>query len=326
MKHYFILNPAAGSGKFVGELSKKIIEVCTAKKADFHVYVTKRVGDATDFVRSVCKNLPFGEGARFYSCGGDGTNYEVISGAYGFDSVSVGFVPSGTGNDFIRCFENGENFCNIEAQLEGETDRIDLIKCNDRYVMNMLNTGFDCEVAREAAILKKKPMISSSTAYIMGVVKKLIEKPTTGFRVSVDGGEWVERSPLLLATFSNGRFCGGGFKSSPKARLKSGFIDVCFIKEVTRTKFVSIVSQYRSGEYLFNEKLSNIIDYCRAKTVEVDFGKTRSVCIDGEIFDVDRFRLDVLPKALSIIVPKGSKFAENESEGCEETIEVVAQR
>jgi len=325
MKHYFILNPAAGSGKFVGELSQKIIEVCTGKGVDFDVYVTKKEGDATDFVRNTCATLPDGEGARFYSCGGDGTNYEVISGAYGFEGVSVGFIPSGTGNDFIRCFNGRELFCDIGAQLDGSTDKIDLIKCNDRYVMNMLNTGFDCEVARSAAILKKKPMISSSAAYIMGVVKKLIEKPTTGFRVSVDGGEWEEKSPLLLATFSNGRFCGGGFKSSPRARLKSGYIDVCFIKEISRTRFVSIVSQYRSGEYLFNEKLSNIVEYRRAKTLEVDFGRERSVCIDGEIFDVEKFRLDILPSALCIIIPKGASFAEDEGSEAELRSYIAAQ-
>lgn len=317
MKYYFILNPAAGSGKFVGELSQRIVETCKKKNVDFEVYVTKREGDATDFVRKTCASLPAGERARFYSCGGDGTNYEVISGAYGFDNVSVGFIPSGTGNDFIRCFEGKESFHDIAAQLDGDTDKIDLIKCNNRYIMNMLNTGFDCEVAREAGSLKKKPMISSSTAYIMGVVQKLIEKPTTGFRVSIDGGEFVEKSPLLLATFSNGRFCGGGFKSSPKARLQSGFIDVCFIKEITRTKFVTIVGQYRSGEYLYNEKLSNIVEYCRAKIVEIDFGKTRSVCIDGEIFSVQKLRLEIIPRALNIVIPKGARFAEDETEGCD---------
>lgn len=319
MKHYFILNPAAGSGKFVGELSQRIVETCKQKKVDFDVYITKKVGDATDFVRRVCLNTPEGESARFYSCGGDGTNYEVISGAYGFDGVSVGFIPSGTGNDFIRCFDGKENFHDISAQLDGSTDRIDLIKCNDRYVMNMLNTGFDCEVARRAATLKKKPMISSSMAYIMGVVSELVRKPTTGFTVSLDGGEPVEKSPLLLSTFSNGRYCGGGFRSSPLARLKNGFIDVCFIKEISRTKFVSIVSQYRSGAYLFNEKIKHIVEYCRAKTVDIDFGRLRSVCIDGEIFDVEKIRLEIIPRALSIIIPRGSAFAENESEGAEES-------
>lgn len=320
MKHYFILNPAAGSGKFVGELSQSIVEVCKSKNVDFDIYITKKEGDATEFVRRVCLDTPEGTPVRFYSCGGDGTNYEVISGAYGFSDVSVGFIPSGTGNDFIRCFKERENFRDIEAQLDGECDRIDLIKCNDRYVMNMLNMGFDCEAAKRAAVLKKKPLITSSMAYIMGVVATLIKKPTTGFSVSLDGGEYVEKSPLLLTTFSNGRFCGGGFKSSPRARLQNGWIDVCFVKEISRTRFVTIVGQYHSGEYLSNEKLSDIVEYRRAKTVDLDFGRTRSVCIDGEIFDVDKLHLEVAPMALNIIIPRGSSFAEKENEGAVEPV------
>ncbi len=312
MKHYFIINPSAGGGKFAKGLSEKINDVCKRHGINFEIYLTKERGDATQFVKTVCDEAE--EKVRFFSCGGDGTNYEVISGAVGCDRAQVGFIPSGTGNDFIRCFTEKDNFKDIEAQINGTAEKIDLIKCNDRYVMNMMNTGFDCEVARKAATLKTKPMISSSMAYIMGVVTELVKKPTTGFKVSLDGGEFVERSPLLLATFSNGRYCGGGFNSSPKARLRSGFIDVCFIKEIGRLKFLTLVGDYRSGAYLFKDKFKSIVEYARAKTVSIDFGRLRSICIDGEIFDAERLDMSILPSALNIILPRGSQFAEDEGE------------
>lgn len=317
MKNYFIINPAAGGGKFAEKLSNEIESVCKERNADFEIYVTKSEGDATEYVRRVCEQTPADQTVRLYSCGGDGTNYEVISGAVGFDNALVGFIPSGTGNDFIRCFDGGENFSDLGAQLDGRTEKIDLIRCNDRYVMNMMNTGFDCEVAHKASKLKTYPLISSSMAYIMGVVAKLITKPTTGFKIALDGGEYLDRPSLLLATFSNGRYCGGGFKSSPKARLRSGYIDVCLISDLSRLKFIGIVGKYRSGEYLFDESLKNIVEYRRATSVEIDFGKNRNICIDGEIFETQTLKLEVMPKALNIIVPLGADFAENEDEGSE---------
>lgn len=323
MKHYFIINPAAGGGKFMTSLSNKINSVCRERNIDFEIYVTKKEQDATEFVRSKCVDTASDEKIRFFSCGGDGTNYEVISGAVGYENASVGFIPSGTGNDFIRCFNGNENFLDISSQIDGETDKIDLIRCNDRYIMNMMNTGFDCEVASQAAILKRKPLISSSMAYIMGVVHELIKKPTTSFSISIDGKEPEKKPSLLLATFSNGRFCGGGFKSSPLARLANGYIDVCMIKDLTRRKFISIVGQYRSGEYLFNKKIDHLIEYCRAKTVEIDFGKLRNICIDGEIFKVVKLKLEIIPRALNIIIPKGAAFAENEKEGAAEAVATV---
>ncbi len=309
MKHYFIINPAAGGGKFARGLSEKINDICEKLGVDYHIHLTKERGEATEYVRRKCEETPKDERVRFYSCGGDGTNYEVISGVVDHEHAEVGFIPSGTGNDFIRCFTEKENFHDIEAQINGECEYIDLIKCNKRYILNMMNTGFDCEVAKLAGKLKTKPLISKSTAYIMGVVEKLVKKPTTGFKVSIDGGEWADKSPLLLATFSNGRYCGGGFHSSPKAHLQSGFIDACFIKDISRTKFVSIVGQYRSGEYLFNEKLSHLVEYVRAKKVSLDFGERRNICIDGEIFKAQRVDLEILPLALKIILPRGTLIA-----------------
>ena len=183
MKHYFIINPSAGRGKFTTGLYENINDVCKKLGIDFEIYTTREPGDATRFVKELCDGAD--QRIRIYSCGGDGTNFEVISGAVGCDLAEVGFIPVGTGNDFIRCFTDTQNFHSLEAQLNGKSAVIDLIKCNDRYVMNMLNTGFDCEAARSAARLKRKPMISSSMAYIMGVLSELIKKPTTGFKLSV---------------------------------------------------------------------------------------------------------------------------------------------
>ena len=209
MKNYFIVNPAAGSGKKIKALTERIEEACLKKGADLEIYLTKKVGDATDFVKSKCKNAA--EKLRFFACGGDGTVNEVASGAAEYSDVAaVGVVPSGTGNDFLRCFEGTENFSDIDAQLNSTEEKIDVVHCGDKYMLNMFNTGFDCEVAAKAGELKRLPAISSSLAYILGVVAKLIQKPGANFSVSLDGGEFEEKK-LLLATVSNGRFCGGGF-------------------------------------------------------------------------------------------------------------------
>ena len=280
MKHYFIINPAAGSGKTIRELKESIEAACRKKGRDFEIYLTKKVGDATEFVKSKCSGAV--EKLRFYACGGDGTANEVASGAAEYENAAVGVIPAGTGNDFLRCFDGKEHFSNIEAQLDATEAKIDLVSCNDRYIMNMLNTGFDCEVAARAAELKRKPFLSPSMAYILGVVGKLIKKPGVRFKVSLDGGEYEEKD-LLLATVSNGRFCGGGFCSSPRARLADGMLEVCFIKDITRMKFISIVSKYRSGEYLEMKSIEDIYEYRRAKQVKLEFDTPCNVCLDGEI-------------------------------------------
>ena len=310
MKHYFIVNPAAGKGKDPEAMIEKIKKACREKAIDFEIYVTTKVGDATDFVKNKCASAA--EKLRFFSCGGDGTNNEVISGAMGYDCVEVGFVPDGTGNDFIKCFDNPENFTDIAAQIDGNAEEIDIISCNDKHIMNIMNIGFDCEVVRQTQKIKKLPLVSKSMAYILGVVVELINKAGTKVSVSLDGGEPVKKH-LLLATFSNGRYYGGGFNAAPKARLCDGLMDVCLVKNMSRTKFIGLVSQYRSGEYLDVEKFKSVVEFSRCRKAKLEFESEQSICIDGELFEGKTFALKVLPRALKIIIPKGSSFSKDET-------------
>lgn len=309
MKHYFIINPAAGTGKNVPSLIKKIESTCREKQAEFEIYLTKSVGDAADFVKKLCAKAT--ERIRIYSCGGDGTNNEVISGAAGSEYAEVGFIPDGTGNDFVKCFDDPEKFLDISAQLEARCENIDLISCDDNYVMNIMNMGFDCEAARRMSQLKKSPLVPSSMAYILGVVIELIRKPGIKLSVSIDGGEPAEKE-LLLATFSNGRYYGGGFNASPKARLCDGLMDVCFVKNISRTKFISIIKDYKSGKYLDMEKFKNIVEFRRCKSARLEFSSDQSICIDGELCNRKTIELKMMPLALKILVPKGCSFAEDE--------------
>ena len=97
MKYYFITNPAAGKSDSSDELCRSIKEICDAREIDYKIYKTTCVSDATRYVREVCSERETSrEELRFYACGGDGTFNEVISGAVGYENVSVGLIPKGS--------------------------------------------------------------------------------------------------------------------------------------------------------------------------------------------------------------------------------------
>ena len=155
--------------------------------------------------------------------------------------------------------------------------------------------------------------MSKSMAYILGVVIELIRKPGTEIKVTLDDGETMERS-LLLATFANGRCYGGGFNAAPKARLCDGFIDVGFVKNISRTKFIGLVKHYRSGEYLDIEKFKEYVDFYRCKKATLDFDSPHTVCIDGELIEGTHFDVEIHSRALKILIPKGSSFNRDETD------------
>ena len=47
---------------------------------------------------------------RIYACGGDGTLNEVASGAAGFPNGTITAYPGGSGNDFVKIFDDPRRF------------------------------------------------------------------------------------------------------------------------------------------------------------------------------------------------------------------------
>lgn len=303
MKHIFVINPAAGNGKSQPKLEADVSEFCRARDIDFLIYQTCSGEDAENFVRTTAAGCD-GE-CRFYACGGDGTICNVVNGAFGMANAEVGVIPIGTGNDFVRNFSNSELFFDIGAQLSGTSQRVDVIKYNDRVLINMLNTGFDCEVVRRVAGIKKNPLIPGGLAYIAGVFETLVKKPGVKMTVSVDGGEPVEKD-LLLTCIGNGSFCGGGFHSEPYASVNDGMMDVCFVNNVTRRKFISMLSSYKDGTYLLRKDSAEIAEYVRAKSLDITFPVLQGVSIDGEIEEYTHMEINILPGGLRFSVPEGS--------------------
>ena len=308
MKYCFIVNPYAGKGKYTEELCQRIKDVCGKSNVDFDVCITDKIGDAREYIRKTVEERKDNEEIGFFGCGGDGTLCETVNGVMCLENrenVYVGLVPIGTGNDFVRNFGTGAEFIDIETQVECKPYFVDLIRCNDMYAINMVNIGFDCEVVCKTAHFKRKAYIPSKFAYIAGLIVTLIKKPGVKAKMSMDGGEATKES-LLLTTFANGCFCGGGFHSNPLAGLDDGKIDALLINNMSRMKFISLVGDYKGGTHLSKEKFKNILTHKKVDEIELEFEEDTNICIDGEVIRADRLHMSVEKKAIGILVPKGA--------------------
>lgn len=306
VKHVFILNPAAGKGAKQTGLRERIEQACTDRGVDYEIHLTSASGEATEYVRTLCEQDSDTQ-LRFYACGGDGTLSEVVNGAYGYANAAVGVVPVGTGNDFVRNFDGNERFLDIGAQLDGQTHSMDLMQYNGQLCVNMINIGFDCEVVKLTAKLKKKKLLAANMGYIAGLVLTLIRKPGVKAYVSVDGSE-PEKRNMLLTSVANGSWCGGGFRSSPLALLSDGVLDVIMIKNVTRVRFLSLVGAYKSGSFVHNPKARRVIDYVKGKCIRYTFDGMQSICVDGEVVEAQELEICAVKEALCLIVPEGAGY------------------
>lgn len=308
MKTVFVINPKAGQGKVTEKLIDSIKKITEENGFDTEIYTTKAVGDAEVFVKNYCNtNGP----ARFIACGGDGTLCEVANGIMGCDGAQAGVIPMGTGNDFCRNFSDHCDFFNVEAQITSEAEKCDIIRYTTaldgktivRYGVNMFNIGFDCNVADMTTNMKKKPFVSGHMAYLLSIFVTLIKKKGANLKIELDG-KTVHSGPLLLCALANGVFCGGGVKSNPRASLHDGMIDINIVRNVTRTKFITLLPHYIKGNHINLEGIDHIITTTKSKKVTITpiEGKMR-ICVDGEIADATKIEFEVVNSAFSFVVP-----------------------
>ena len=307
MKHIFLANPAAGKGgKAVRNLLAQIEETGKKHGYDYEIYHTKCVGDGENYVRQCCEEASRKlrkEKLRFYAMGGDGTLNEIAKGAVGYDNAEITVIPCGTGNDFVRNFPVPTDFLNIEKQFEGTARKIDLIKYNERYAINMINIGADCDVVIEAGRLKKNTFLSGTAVYAVGAVKVLSGK--IGIKMNIDSEkEEVWNDELILIAIANGKFCGGGFKGVPNASVDDGAMDVSIVKMVPRLKLVRLLMKYKQGTHLDSRKDAEFFKCMRCASVTMEPQELIEASVDGEIVKLGRTDFSIVPKAVNFSVPR----------------------
>ena len=111
MKHLFIINPAAGSYDHTQEYAAMIRHSCNTRALDFEIEVSKAPGECRRLAREAAQT---GEEIRIYACGGDGTLNEVMSGVAGFPNAAVSVLSGGSGNDFVKIFDDPKAFYDLE--------------------------------------------------------------------------------------------------------------------------------------------------------------------------------------------------------------------
>ena len=297
MKFIFIINQLAGKG----DIQKRLVSEIQ-RFDNCEIYFTKAENDATNYVKNYL-NEKFDEEICFVACGGDGTINEVFNGAYGYKNVSVSCLPCGSGNDFVKVFNN--DFKDVEKIINGNNDiYIDLMKIGNRYSNNVINFGFDTTVAEEVNIDRAKTGHGNKLSYVKGIVKALKNSMKTKAKIYADGELLNPDGELLLCSIANGQYYGGSFRCAPNSKLDDGLIDICVVKPISRIKLISIIKHYIDGTHLNSPKFKNIMTYRQVKKIEVKSDNDIAITVDGEIIYDNDFTIEIVPHALKMRLPE----------------------
>lgn len=316
MRYAFIVNPVSGQAKQDGIISDIEELIKGNPNRNIRIYYTRSEHDATYLAGLIADEAAMdGDEVTVFACGGDGTIQEVANGIYGHDNAILGVVPAGSGNDFVRELAkkrgNSKKYRILTEQLDGMTMHIDLIRLSwiekgeerSHLITNGINIGFDGNTAILAHDLKKLPLVSGTGSYALAILSNLIRKKGQRLRITADGKNF-HTGDLLLATAANGGFCGGGVQSCPKADLTDGLIELMAIKDMSRRRFVALFPKYKEGKIFQVKGVEDIVSYTQAKNILIEpmLAPTMKFVGDGEIFETGAVRIEVVPKAIRVMV------------------------
>lgn len=298
MKHLFIVNPKAGKVDAREEIRRKAEKLCDALQEPFEVLVTEKPGDATEMARTAGMT---GQLTRLYACGGDGTLYEIVNGAIGYDNLAVTSIPCGSGNDFIKHFSNPSAFFDWKNFLDTRESRIDVMCVGDAVSVNVCSVGFDARIGTNIDAYRRLPLLGGQRAYHASVVVNLIRGVAKPCRVEVCGEVIDEK--LSLVCVCNGSWYGGSYNPIPEAKFDDGILDVLVVKKVSRLMVAKLISEYQKGGY---KNMPDQIRHFRTDHVRITTPEAEPVNLDGELIMSSDVNIQIEKGALPLFAPRAA--------------------
>lgn len=300
MKHLFIINPAAGSRDRTLEYSAAIRTACDARRLNYEIRVSMGPGDCAKIAREAAAA---GEEIRLYACGGDGTLNEVVTGAVGFHNAAVTVYAGGSGNDFVRIFDNPDAFTDLDGLLDGVESAFDLIKVNDDYSLNICSVGLDARIGTDVSNYKRFPLLQGFRAYAVSTVINVIRGIGEHYVVELNG-ERIDGEQTMICV-CNGRFYGGGFNPVPEADPTDGLLDVLVVKKVRRLQVPGVVGKYKAGKY---RQLPELVRHFRTDRLMIHADRLTPINLDGELRRAKDISISVAGEKVRFFYPRGVKI------------------
>ena len=286
--YHIIVNPKGGKGKSLKAL-KKVSQILSDNNVQFEVHYTERAGHATEIARELSHEAD----CKILVMGGDGSFNEVLCGIENFENVTLGLVPCGTGNDFVRASGHPTNIKKaMDVILKNQPQYVDYIQLSHGRSLNVLGVGMDVDVLLKYASMKGKGTIK----YYMALFHTLAHAKFHHLRITVDDGEPMERSVFMIG-IGNGKYIGGGMPVCPDAQIDDGKLSIVVINELPKNKILGAALKFLKGTHI------------KLAAAEVFEGKKVLVeILDDSQFEADGEILSPMPQLEAQIVSNQLKI------------------
>jgi diacylglycerol kinase (ATP) len=316
-----IINPAAGGGR-CGKRVAAVLDQLRSAGIALDTVETRGTAEATQIARDA-----YLQGRRkFLAVGGDGTAYEIVNGLFPVsqeaptgspvDNIpTLGFLPLGTGNSFLRDFQDlasGESGLQhaVRALEAHRSQPCDVLRLTHKdgvvYYTNALSMGF----AGDVATLRHRRFQSlGQFGYLLAIficLARLNRRPIplrfiTDADSNNDRGDnqkEFDQRPCLFLTFNNSKYTGGTMMIAPDAITDDGLIEYVRWGPIGRLELIRNLPTLYDGTHTRHP----MAERNAVRRVEFQLDAPIDVVVDGEVLSLLCESIDVLPSALRVVV------------------------
>tara|TARA_R110001583_G_scaffold14849_2_gene61786 strand:+ start:748 stop:1689 length:942 start_codon:yes stop_codon:yes gene_type:complete len=309
-KWFIIINPTSGNG-----VAKKkwplIFNELKKKQFKFEFSFTEYEKHSIELIQQAI-NKGF---IKFICVGGDGTLHNIVNGILSLNPINtsttlnnlsdikIGIIPIGTGNDWVKTYHISKDYKKaIQTILNEHTIQQDIGKINIKtpkttiFFNNLAGIGFDGYVVNKVNKYKNLGFL----AYLVGALVSLTSYKKPLLQICFNNTIIEFKTLMLLIGLCN--FSGGGMQLTKNANPTDGLFDLSFIKNITLFNILSNLPG------LFNGNITNhkLVTNYKTSSLKIKVLNSENTFIqaDGELIGSGNFKVSILPKALTFIVPK----------------------
>ena len=276
-KLLFIMNPFSGQ-KRANRYLPEILQMFNQAGYEVVVHITSGHGDATVAVerQGAGKDL-------IVCCGGDGTLNETVTGLLrsGLD-VPIGYIPSGTTNDFASSLKLSHNILQAAQDiLWGEPVSFDVGRFGERYFSYVASFG---------AFTKSSYIVPQNiknalghAAYVLGGISELSQIRKEHLRMEIDGQ--IVEDDFLFGAICNSTSIGGILTLDPKhVDMGDGIFEILLVRAARNlTELTECIQALQNQTYN-----CSMITFRSAKFVKIFADPDMNWTLDGEKEDGHR--------------------------------------
>lgn len=231
--------------------------------------------------------------------GGDGT-LNAVAASMVKTQLPLGIIPLGTANDLARTLNIPESIAEATKIIaNGEIRQIDLGHVNDQYFFNVASLGLSVKITQNLSQGAKSRW--GIFAYLFTALKVIAK--TRPFRAEIRYGDRSIKVKTLQIAVGNGHYYGGGMAIAKDAMIDDEHLNLYSLEIKHWWQILPVIFKLRSGEH---RQLSGVRTL-QEKKLEVYTRKPQKINTDGEITTTTPASFSLIPKAISVFVPKGDR-------------------